>query len=266
VSHHHPLISGGAYIAYFAPLSIALGSQPMRAIIVQHLWNASRETGEAAMTHAQLAQETGMAESTLRRHVAWLKAEGILSVRRASAMNATSVWVVNPHAIPDVPKMSNSICSPTEQIDVLKMSTCRSEPRQNEQVDLLKMSTSTVLRKSIYPPTPLLDPHADNLSGLPAEVGTVRPEWARVNWMDDDTWQRACRKAKHVDLADVFDNMVVWCRENKKPMTGSRLLTFLDNAEARWVNANRTAPGDEDWVANAAKWLDQQRREERKEV
>lgn len=96
----HPFLVNEEFIAYLPSLGKALGSIE-DAVIAQWLWfKRDRETDETTATAAEIADAIGMSESTLRKRLARLKARDVLTARRLSAYNSTSVWTVHLDRIP----------------------------------------------------------------------------------------------------------------------------------------------------------------------
>lgn len=98
--NNHPFLINEEFIAYLPSLGKALGSIE-DAVIAQWLWfRRDRSTDETVATAAEIADAIGMSESTLKKRLAKLKARHVLTARRLSAFNSTSVWTVHLDAIP----------------------------------------------------------------------------------------------------------------------------------------------------------------------
>lgn len=90
-----PLLLDGEFIAYYPALAKQLGGQPLRAIIVQALWfRRDRSTDETRMSYEDIGEMVGTSGRTVERQVKWLIENGYISRRRASAVDATSVFGV----------------------------------------------------------------------------------------------------------------------------------------------------------------------------
>lgn len=94
-NNDRPLLLDGEFVSYYPALGVALGSVE-DAVLVQHLWfRRDRATGETEMPTAALAEQVGMRLRTVERRISGLVSAGILSKRRKSAYDATSVWTVH---------------------------------------------------------------------------------------------------------------------------------------------------------------------------
>jgi hypothetical protein len=90
-----PLLINDEFVSYFPALGRALGSVE-DAVLVQMLWyRRDRDTGETEMTAAALAEQVGMKVRTTERRLSGLISSGVLSKRRKSAYDPTSVWSIH---------------------------------------------------------------------------------------------------------------------------------------------------------------------------
>lgn len=95
-----PLLLDGEFIAYYPALAKRLGGQPLRAIIVQALWfRRDRSTDETRMSYEDIGDMVGTSGRTVERQIKWLIENGYISRRRASAVDATSVFGVIASAL-----------------------------------------------------------------------------------------------------------------------------------------------------------------------
>lgn len=94
-NNNRPLLLDGEFVSYYPALGVALGSVE-DAVLVRHLWfHRDRSTDETEMTAATLAEQVGMKVRTTERRLAGLVSSGVLSRRRKSAHDSTSVWSVH---------------------------------------------------------------------------------------------------------------------------------------------------------------------------
>lgn len=94
-ANSHPFLVNEEFIAYLPSLGKALGSVE-DAVIVQWLWfKRDRQTDETTATAAEIADAIGMSERTMQKRLTRLKARDVLTARRLSSFNSTSVWSVH---------------------------------------------------------------------------------------------------------------------------------------------------------------------------
>lgn len=247
------------FVAYQPDLAVALTS-PTRALIVQVLWFArDRKTNEVGMTLVRLALKIGVSVRTIQRHAEVLVEMGVLEKNRHSKFDATTYWTIHPEAIPEAPEV------PPPDGDALDVDTLSDSTGQDDHLDVDTLSTSTSLRTSTTN-SPLVTTSPEvvkSLNPMPTEAlfGHLQdpPQWVKDQpWMNQELYRLACARARHVNVLEQIENVVVWCKDQGKQPQGSLLLTFITRAETEWETAHRAAPGDDDWVARSARALTQQ--------
>lgn len=154
------LLMNERYVAVFPSLVRLLGSLEC-AVLLQHIhWTAMAEGGRARVSHAQLSEETGISERTVRRRMSELRDGGWLAAERASSHDATLVYSV------DVAKLATSA-----PVDVANLATSTRQPGGHvanlATSDVANLATSSIQKEEV--PTsvgvePSPEPHTGDLS------------------------------------------------------------------------------------------------------
>ena len=138
------------------------------------------------------------------------------------------------------------------------MSPLTSDPPPTS--DVVQPLTSDVVQKHIenknLPPPLVTTPLSDVTAAVPEP-----PQWVKdIEWMTPSRWRRAYRRAIHVDVTNVIEDMQEWCTDNHTPESMNLLTKFIDNAERKWVEDQR--PTYEDRVAETVRRWNRERREQ----
>jgi hypothetical protein len=190
------------FIAYYPELGVALGS-PVRAIIVQLLWfHRDRATSETTMPMDEIAARTGFPKRTIEDHVKALRADGVLTSRRAARFDSTTVWTVHPEVIPDTTDSAES--DTTDSADSGTTDSADSESTDSAESYLVEQEevSSEVVSKS----API---------GVPDLSGPPPPAWVQqIPWLDRAHWDMCADLARHVDPVASVGSYLAWCESH----------------------------------------------------
>ncbi|MGO2080256.1 hypothetical protein [Glutamicibacter arilaitensis] len=193
------------FVAYFPALGRALGSVE-DAVLVQALWfRRDRDGSETTIAAGDLAQLVGMAQRTAERRLAKLKKSGVLSSRRASSYDPTSVWRVHLEVL-------NSLGSEGQNGDDVTANMAVTLTAKTADTMTAKMAATTYIEEL----------KEDNKNvGVPADAETTPAPIFDFN--SEETAERPEVEALCVRLADRIE-----ANGSKRP-----------NITKRWLDAAR---------------------------